>query len=480
MHLDLNNTFDMNRLFKFLGVVALIFAFTSAPNIKASAQFSTVSFQTFYDELSPYGQWMNDPYYGYVWRPQVGGDFQPYYTGGRWAMTEYGNTWVSDYDWGWAPFHYGRWTFDNYYGWLWIPGNEWGPAWVSWRQGGGYYGWAPMGPGININVSFGNNYYVPDNWWVFIPNQYIYAPNYGSYWRGPRYNNTIIYQTTYINNVYNNQYVCGPSRRDVERYTGRVNVYNIRNANNPRGGNRITNNSVSIFRPTVIRRETSGRNGIAEAPRNAIRPERSISRDNIAAVRTDNRNNNFSRSNETINRAERNRTQEMSRDERMPSRFERDDRNNTDRFRTPQSADRNMQNSNGLFERRNNAIDDNRTAMPERREPARQEMMERQQWNNGQRDYNAQRMEQYQAQRNTTQQPQRQDRPQREWRRPEPQQQPQQQRMPEQRREPVQRMERPQQMQRPQQMERRQQMERPQSMPQQRNDSRQMPARGRR
>jgi hypothetical protein len=97
----------------------------------------------FYDDLSPYGQWVQTPEYGRVWIPDAGPDFQPYASNGHWVMTEYGNTWVSDYAWGWAPFHYGRWYQDRYRGWAWIPGRDWGPAWVSWRSGGGYYGWAP-------------------------------------------------------------------------------------------------------------------------------------------------------------------------------------------------------------------------------------------------------------------------------------------------------------------------------------------------
>jgi hypothetical protein len=31
-------------------------------------------------------------------------------------------------------------------GWCWIPGTLWGPAWVSWRWGGGYVGWSPLPP----------------------------------------------------------------------------------------------------------------------------------------------------------------------------------------------------------------------------------------------------------------------------------------------------------------------------------------------
>ena len=37
-----------------------------------------VSYQVFYDELSPYGSWVDYPSYGYVWVPRVTGDFQPY------------------------------------------------------------------------------------------------------------------------------------------------------------------------------------------------------------------------------------------------------------------------------------------------------------------------------------------------------------------------------------------------------------------
>src|SRR5260370_41512622 len=76
----------------------------------------------------------------------VGADFSPYASGGHWALTEYGWTWISDWDWGWAPFHYGRWAALGSRGWCWIPGTLWGPAWVSGRWGGGYVGWAPLPP----------------------------------------------------------------------------------------------------------------------------------------------------------------------------------------------------------------------------------------------------------------------------------------------------------------------------------------------
>lgn len=36
---------------------------------KASAQQPYVSFQLFYDELAPYGEWVDNPDLGYVWIP---------------------------------------------------------------------------------------------------------------------------------------------------------------------------------------------------------------------------------------------------------------------------------------------------------------------------------------------------------------------------------------------------------------------------
>lgn len=136
----------MKRILK-IGSMALIIALLVFTQNKASAQEVSVSYQTFYDDLSPYGEWIDNPDYGYVWHPDVN-DFRPYSSGGHWVWTdEYGWMWASDYEWGWAPFHYGRWVADNYYGWMWVPGYEWSPAWVEWRTGGDYYGWAPLGTG---------------------------------------------------------------------------------------------------------------------------------------------------------------------------------------------------------------------------------------------------------------------------------------------------------------------------------------------
>ena len=267
----------------------LIFAGTTQ---SAKAQQEDVSLQSFYDELSPYGQWIQDPQYGYVWRPDVDQDeFRPYYSNGRWAMTEYGNTWVSNYDWGWAPFHYGRWVYNRYNDWIWLPDTKWGPAWVSWRSGGGNYGWAPLGPSISIGINISRGgYRIPDMCWNFIPYGNIYSNNYNSY-RNYDYgrNRVYIQNTVIINNTYvrnNNTYYTGPRAEDVRRATNQnVTVYNV-NRSSRAGASRIDNNNVNIYTPRSTRD-----NGIA-APRNVV--QGNISR---GAVGRDNSNVNQNDSN---------------------------------------------------------------------------------------------------------------------------------------------------------------------------------------
>ena len=163
----------MKRILIITTLALSVMLFSSTKNtVSAQGVDINISQQTFYDELSPHGRWIDYPDYGYVWAPDMGSDFQPYQTGGHWVWSdEYDWMWVSDYSWGWAPFHYGRWFHDPFYGWMWVPGHDWSPAWVSWRTGGDYYGWAPIRPGINISIGFGN-YNPPSNYWCFAPRQH--------------------------------------------------------------------------------------------------------------------------------------------------------------------------------------------------------------------------------------------------------------------------------------------------------------------
>jgi len=106
----------------------------------------TVDLGYFHDELAPYGDWIWNPPWGWVWQPWgVEPGWVPY-SDGRWIYTELGWYWSSSWEWGWAPFHYGRWRCDSRHGWVWIPGTVWAPAWVAWRHGPDWIGWAPLPP----------------------------------------------------------------------------------------------------------------------------------------------------------------------------------------------------------------------------------------------------------------------------------------------------------------------------------------------
>ena len=182
---------------------------------QASGQQVSVSFQVFYDELSPYGRWVEYPGHGYVWMPSGYRGFRPYETDGHWVFTDYGWMWVSDYPWGWATVHYGRWDYDNVYGWYWVPDEEWGPAWVSWRRSPGYYGWAPLRPGISISIAFGSTYQEQDDRWVFVRDRDITQRDLSRRYINRSRNIAIIRSSTVIVNTRkddrrNATYVAGP------------------------------------------------------------------------------------------------------------------------------------------------------------------------------------------------------------------------------------------------------------------------------
>ncbi len=106
--------------------------------IHAAAEFNV--------PLAAHGTWVEVGSYGHCWRPaRVAVGWRPY-CAGEWVWTDCGWYWSSDEPWGWACYHYGYWAYDPGFGWVWVPGVEWAPAWVSWRVGGGYIGWAPLPP----------------------------------------------------------------------------------------------------------------------------------------------------------------------------------------------------------------------------------------------------------------------------------------------------------------------------------------------
>src|SRR5882724_3085488 len=174
----------------------------------------------FYQPLSPYGEWVVVGDYGRCWRPaRVETGWRPY-SNGHWELTDDGWYWASDEPWAWATYHYGRWEQASNYGWIWVPQTQWAPAWVSWREGGGYIGWAPMPPerrgGVSVNVT------IAPAAFCFVPEGRMHDP--------VRPTTVIVNNTTIINKTVNitrtkivNKVVIndGPRSDDVERVSGR-------------------------------------------------------------------------------------------------------------------------------------------------------------------------------------------------------------------------------------------------------------------
>jgi hypothetical protein len=215
----------------FLTLSMLAFAVSAVPQ----ARGADVSIDFIYDNLSG-GNWIDVEGYGYGWQPDVvvrDPNWRPY-SDGYWAYTDYGWTWISYEDFGWATYHYGRWANLADYGWVWLPGTDldWGPAWVSWRTGGDYIGWAPLPPrgpgvvyegqpiGVNVDVAFDIG---PENY-NFCDVRFIGEPVLRDRIFPPVQNVTYITNTVNVTNitVQNNVvYNYGPDYAVVNRYSSR-------------------------------------------------------------------------------------------------------------------------------------------------------------------------------------------------------------------------------------------------------------------
>jgi hypothetical protein len=147
------------------------------------------------EDLDDYGTWRAVPDYGTVWVPdRAPRNWAPYHTGHWTWIDPWGWTWVDDQPWGYAVSHYGRWvrTPDT---WAWVPAPVqarpvYAPALVvfvgtalavgSWSGPG--VGWFPLAP---------------------------YEPYRPPYRASPTYvtninvTNTVIHQTTIVNNINN-------------------------------------------------------------------------------------------------------------------------------------------------------------------------------------------------------------------------------------------------------------------------------------
>ncbi|MEO8275410.1 MAG: cell envelope integrity protein TolA [Thermoanaerobaculia bacterium] len=217
----------------------------------------------FYNELSPYGEWVHRNPYGWVWFPRrVPANWRPY-AYGRWVDSDYGWTWVSAEPFGWATYHYGRWAYDRYIGWVWVPGTVWGPAWVAWQQGGGYVGWAPLPPEIGFDIGVGLrlgglnlSFSIRPTRYTFVEERQFLAPRVSTYLVPTARNVTIIHNTTNITNyTYVDNHVVNrgiPVDR-IERATGqRVRRLRVSETQAPSATKSLVqNDQIRIYRPST-------------------------------------------------------------------------------------------------------------------------------------------------------------------------------------------------------------------------------------
>jgi hypothetical protein len=163
---------------------------TASPDFAADAYGAQdVNLAVFEDTLSPYGAWIDTPDYGRVWRPAgMSAGWRPY-SQGRWVWTAYGWTWVGNEPWAWAPYHYGRWVQVADVGWSWMPDYTWGPAWVSFRFGPSYVGWAPLPPGSSYSDAWYDSGDPDYSAWCFT--------GYGAFYPGPEVAQFNVYPSLY-------------------------------------------------------------------------------------------------------------------------------------------------------------------------------------------------------------------------------------------------------------------------------------------
>jgi hypothetical protein len=260
-----------------LALLAFFFA-SGMTQAQDNPESQDVSFQAFYDQLGDQGTWIQTDTYGYVFQPNVSDPNWAPYTDGHWVSTDQGWTWVSSEPWGWATYHYGRWANIDGIGWVWVPGYRWAPAWVSWRYGGGYCGWAPLPPetlegaddgdqgyhfGNDVDVSFN----IGAGCYSFLPVGDMGDPNYRGRFANRGNNYVIINRTTNVTNININNNsgtgnaagyfrgvtTGGPSLRTVNAHSKQhIQTVQLTQAGKP-GIGVLQGKSLAIFAPRVAR-----------------------------------------------------------------------------------------------------------------------------------------------------------------------------------------------------------------------------------
>jgi hypothetical protein len=283
----------------------------------------TVDYKEFYDELAPYGEWVQvnpedvglkskiassnssgnnsfsisnllgvkDAYADasmgmiFVWKPSpdltIAGsvgethEYMPY-SNGQWINTDEG--W---YFRGRTPYeetvsHHGRWVHSKHGGWMWVPGRVWAPAWVDWRQNDDYVSWAPLSPSIYFSAGNMNMYPIDDDDYVIVERRHFCDPEiyryYNPYYEdGSRVSINLMIGTVGLVVVNNTIINRGPDVNIIQNFYGRnidlVNLHHVRNYNDVRYSEREYNVYSPGFKRYKNKENNENKNFVRNEPK---------------------------------------------------------------------------------------------------------------------------------------------------------------------------------------------------------------------
>jgi hypothetical protein len=132
----------------------------------SSQYMNSPTYTSGFSDLYTYGNWYSLGGLGYGWRP-FGAAFgwSPFTYGDWFNDPSFGWSFIGSAPWGWLPYHYGGWVFSPAYGWVWAPSGFAGGGPVAYRpvtavfvHSGSTLGFVPAHPAdvhgktpVNIN-----------------------------------------------------------------------------------------------------------------------------------------------------------------------------------------------------------------------------------------------------------------------------------------------------------------------------------------
>jgi hypothetical protein len=120
----------------------------------SSLYVNSPTYTSGFSDLYTYGSWYSLGGFGYGWRP-FGAAFgwSPFTYGDWFNDPSFGWSFIGSAPWGWLPYHYGGWVFSPTYGWVWAPSGFAGGGPVAYRpvtavfvHSGSTFGYVPAHP----------------------------------------------------------------------------------------------------------------------------------------------------------------------------------------------------------------------------------------------------------------------------------------------------------------------------------------------